>query len=83
MAIELDEDYVEARSNLGCVLAELGDLELAVAAFEGALALHPDYADAHFHLGRTLDELARHDEAIPHWRESCAGAGKSVGCSGA
>jgi tetratricopeptide (TPR) repeat protein len=69
MAIELDEDYVEARSNLGCVLAELGDLELAVAAFEGALALHPDYADAHFHLGRTLDELARHDEAIPHWRE--------------
>ena len=69
MAIELDEDYVEARSNLGCVLAELGDLELAVAAFEGALALHPEYADAHFHLGRTLDELARHEEAIPHWRE--------------
>ena len=24
MAIELDEDYVEARANLGCVLAELG-----------------------------------------------------------
>jgi tetratricopeptide (TPR) repeat protein len=69
MAIELDEDYVEARSNLGCVLAELGDSELAVAAFEGALALHPEYADAHFHLGRTLEEIGRHDEAIPHWRE--------------
>ncbi len=69
MAIELDEDLVEARANLGCVLAEQGDRELAVAALEGALALHPDYADAHFHLARTLDELQRGDEAARHWRE--------------
>jgi tetratricopeptide (TPR) repeat protein len=69
MAIELDEDLVEARANLGCVLAELGERELAVAALEGALALHPDYADAHFHLARTLDELERADEAVRHWRE--------------
>ena len=40
-AIELDENYVEARANLGCVLAELGDRELAVAAFEGALRSMP------------------------------------------
>ena len=40
MAIELDEDYVEARANLGCVLAETGQRELAVAAFEGALRYH-------------------------------------------
>ena len=64
-AIELDENYVEARANLGCVLAELGERELAVAAFEGALTLHADYADAHFHLARTLDELKRGDEAAP------------------
>jgi tetratricopeptide (TPR) repeat protein len=69
MAIELDEGYVEARANLGCVLAEMGDRELAVAAFEGALALHPDYADAHFHAARTLDELSRHDDAAQHWSE--------------
>jgi tetratricopeptide (TPR) repeat protein len=69
MAIELDEDYVEARANLGCVLAELGDRELAAAAFEGAISLHPDYADAHFHLARTLDDLDRRDEATLHWRE--------------
>ena len=68
-AIELDENYVEARANLGCVLAELGDRELAAAAFEGALSLHPEYADAHFHLARTLDELHRADEASRHWRE--------------
>ena len=56
MAIELDEDYVEARANLGCVLAETGQRELAIAAFEGALRYHPDYADAHYHLARTLDD---------------------------
>ena len=38
MAIELDEEYVEARANLGCVLAESGERELAVAAVRGPLA---------------------------------------------
>jgi tetratricopeptide (TPR) repeat protein len=68
MAIELDEDYVEARANLGCVLAETGQHELAVAAFEGALAFHSDYPDVHYHLARTLDEMGRRDEAEQHWR---------------
>jgi tetratricopeptide (TPR) repeat protein len=64
-------DIAAARERyyLGCVLAELGDRELAAAAFEGALSLHPEYADAHFHLARTLDELHRADEASRHWRE--------------
>ena len=56
MAIELDEDYVEARANLGCVLAETGHRELAVAAFRVPLVFHPTYADVHYHLARTLDE---------------------------
>jgi tetratricopeptide (TPR) repeat protein len=68
MAIELNEDYVEARANLGCVLAELGERELAVAAFEGALSYHAEYPDVHYHLARTLDELGRGDEAARHWR---------------
>jgi tetratricopeptide (TPR) repeat protein len=68
VAIELDEDYVEARANLGCLLAEDGQSDLAVAALEGALAYHPDYADAHYHLARVLDALDRRDEAQTHWR---------------
>jgi tetratricopeptide (TPR) repeat protein len=68
MTIELDEDYVEARANLGCVLAETGQQELAIAAFEGALKYHPDYADAHYHLARTLDEAGQPDQAAEHWR---------------
>jgi tetratricopeptide (TPR) repeat protein len=67
MAIELDEDYVEARANLGCVLAEMEQYELAIAAFEGALAYHDEYPDVHYHLARTLDCLGRDGEAELHW----------------
>ncbi len=69
MAIELDEDFVEARANLGCVLAETGELELAVAAFQGTLAHHSDFPDVHYHLARTFDELGRDGEARGHWQE--------------
>jgi tetratricopeptide (TPR) repeat protein len=74
MAIELDENYVEARANLGCVLAEMGQRDLAVAAFEGALHCHPDYADAHYHLARTLDEMGHRRTAEQHWRRFLAQA---------
>ncbi len=68
MAVELDEDYVEARANLGCVLAELGQSDLAVAALQGALAFHPEYADARYHLARILDQSGRAPEALAHWQ---------------
>lgn len=68
MAIECDEDFVEARSNLGCVLAEQGDLELGEAAFLGALKYHPNYADAHYHLARLLDRKGQSGAALRHWQ---------------
>jgi len=68
VTLELDEEFVEARANLGCVLAESGRLELAAAAFEGALRFHPDYADAHYHLAQVLNELGRDEEAQTHYR---------------
>lgn len=67
-AIEIDEDYVEARANVGCILAEEGRTELAAAAFAGALRFHDAYPDVHYHLARTLDELGRSAEAESHWR---------------
>src|SRR4029077_18877416 len=71
-AIELDEDYVEARANLGCVLAEQGEMPLAEAAFQRALRYHPGFADAHFHLARLLDAMNRPREASRHWHEFLA-----------
>ncbi|MFK7765947.1 MAG: MerR family transcriptional regulator [Mariniblastus sp.] len=68
LAVELDESFVEARASLGCVLFELDEKELALAAFYGALEHHPDYPDVHFHLARLLDELDRAHDAEPHWR---------------
>lgn len=67
MALELNPDLVEARANLGCVLAELGQLELAVAAFEGTLSQYDDYADVHYHIARALDDLKQHERAAKHW----------------
>ena len=67
IALELNPDLVEARANLGCVLAELGQLELAVAAFEGTLSQYDDYADVHYHMARTLDDLKQPERAAEHW----------------
>ncbi len=67
-AIELDENYVEARANLGCLLAEQGEDVLAEAAFRGALEYHPDFADAHFHLARLLDSQNDSRTASHHWQ---------------
>ena len=69
VAIELDEEYVEARANLGCVLAEIGELAFAEAAFEGALAYHPDYVDVHYHLANLLDRSGKAVKAETHWRK--------------
>lgn len=59
MAVELDEDFVEARANLGIILGELGDIPLAIAALEGAISHHCDYAEAYFHLARFLEMEGR------------------------
>lgn len=71
-AVELDSELVEARAALGCVLAALEQTELAISAFEGALHLHPDYSDVHFHLARTLQNAGREVKALSHWNRFLA-----------
>ena len=66
-AVEHDQDYIEAWTQLGCLHAELGEPESALEAFEVALEVHPDFPDAHWHKGEILHGLGRTDEAIPHW----------------
>lgn len=66
-AVELDEDFLEARANLGCVLAETGQTELAIAAFQGALSKDDHYPDIHYHLARCLDEQGDGEQAARHW----------------
>lgn len=66
-AIERDPEFVEARASLGCVLAETGQSDLAVAAFRGALSLHEGYSEVHYNLARLLDELGHDIESQHHW----------------
>ena len=67
-AVELDADHLEARASLGCVLAELHEHELAIAALEGVLRQQPDFADAHWHMAGVLDQVGRTDDAAHHLR---------------
>jgi tetratricopeptide (TPR) repeat protein len=67
MAVELDAEFLEARANLGCVLSELQQWDLALAAFEGALDLHPDYVDVLFHAAAACEKLGHLDVAHGYW----------------
>ena len=65
-ALELDENHLEARASLACVLAEQGDVELAIAALEGVLKQQPEYADAHWHLAGIYSEVGCEEKAEHH-----------------
>ncbi len=67
VAVELDHDYIEAWTQLGCIHTELGASQSALDAFGIALQAHPDFPEASFHKAQLLDQLGRFDEAIPFW----------------
>lgn len=66
MAIELDENFVEARASLGSLFVEMGETELAISAFEGALDFHDGYADVHYQLGLLLEKTDQKKKARKH-----------------
>jgi tetratricopeptide (TPR) repeat protein len=68
VAVELDPQYVEAWTQLGCLHAQLGEPDAAVVALKIALDVHPNCPDAHLHLAETLHQLGKTADAIPHWR---------------
>ena len=44
-------------------------IDLAIAAFRGALILFEDYADVHYNLARVLDDTGREIESKHHWQK--------------
>jgi tetratricopeptide (TPR) repeat protein len=69
VAAELDHNYLEAWTQIGCILAELGQFGPAVEAFDIALDIHPDYPDVHLHKAETLYQAGRWPEAVLHWQK--------------
>jgi uncharacterized protein (TIGR02466 family) len=57
---------------LGNTLKELGRLDDAEASYSQAIALRPDYAEAHSNLGVTLKELGRLDDAEASYSQAIA-----------
>jgi tetratricopeptide (TPR) repeat protein len=51
-------------SNFGLALQQQGMVREAIASYDGALALEPNYAEAHNNRGDALRALNRHEEAL-------------------
>lgn len=65
--VERDHDDGEAWVQLGCVRAELNDLDAAAEAFRIALLIQPDDPDAHWQLAEALHQQGQTREAVKHW----------------
>ena len=69
VAVELDHEYIEAWTQLGCLRFEAGDSDAAVDAFDIALTAHARYPDAMYHKAAVLADQGRHDEAVVLWKQ--------------
>jgi len=58
---------VEGWSNKGVTLNEIKRFQEAIAHYDKALSIKPDYAEAYSNKGNSLNELKRYDEAIAHY----------------
>jgi len=61
-----------ACNNHGNVLKDLGRFDAAVASYDRALALRPDYAECHFNRAVALHELHRFDDAVAGYDRAIA-----------
>ena len=61
-------DSAFAHNALAIVLADGGQTQEAIAHWEAALRIKPDYPDAQYNIGRTLFDSGQNEESIVHFR---------------
>jgi Tfp pilus assembly protein PilF len=69
-AIALDPASALYRDTLGLVFTQLQRPDLALEQFEQAVALDPQFADAHFHVGVAQAESTRWGDAVVAYRKA-------------
>ena len=57
---------------MGNTFKEIGRLDDALVSYNQAIALKPDFAEAHSNIGITLQELGRFDDAITSYNPAIA-----------
>ena len=63
-------DNCIAHNNLGNALLQKGNVDEAIAHYQKALQIKPDYAEAHNNLGNALLQKGNVDEAITHYQKA-------------
>jgi tetratricopeptide (TPR) repeat protein len=66
----LDEhpEFADVRNKAGLCLAMMGEMDRALAEFDGALELNTSYAEAHLNRAIVLNDLGRFEEASEAFR---------------
>ena len=67
-AIRYDKQNYEAYYYRGCTRINAKQYPGAIADFEAAIALKPDYADAYFNLGKTYYLMHDEDKACEYYK---------------
>ncbi len=73
-ALDLDPEFAAAYTNLGALLAAVGDLDGARDHFDQALRCDPDQPEAQVNLAALALRLGDHDTAIAGYRQLLRGA---------
>ena len=66
-AVKYDKHNVEAYYHRGCVRVNMKKFKDAIADFEKAIELKPDFADAYFNIGRAYILLNDEDRACEYY----------------
>ncbi len=71
-AIKLNPNFVEALSNYGSYLVQIGKLDEAIATLTKAVTKKPDYAEAHHNLGIAYFSKEEFEQAAKHYDRAIA-----------
>ena len=71
-SIELNPKSLAAHANLGASYRTLGQRELALACYESAVSLSPDYAEGWVQTGNLLGELGQVRESLARYDKALA-----------